>query len=167
MHEPGVTAEENSSCVRSSSGRNYFAKVGSAAEIEQFVGEAEALKAMHIAAPGLAPRLIDSGIVDAAGRGLDAGKPYFVSEYKNMGSLTETAAKKLAKRLAMEMHGYKSTQGFGFAVPTFCGRTRQMNGWYTSWQECYDALIRGLLSKLEDKGGYEELCRKGKQVRER
>ena len=90
-----------------------------------------------------------------------------MSEYKNIGSLTDASAEKLAKRLATEMHNYKSMMGFGFAVPTFCGRTKQDNGWYDSWEQCYDALIGGLLSKLESSGGYDELCSKGEQIRRR
>lgn len=168
-HEPGAIAEKKASYVQSSSGKTYFAKIGSRSEVEQFIGEAEALKAMQIAAPGLAPQLIDSGIIDSetAERDTDVGRPYFVSEYKNIGSLTDAAAKQLAKRLATELHAYKSTQGFGFPVPTFCGRTKQDNGWYASWQECYDVLIGGLLDKLRQKGGYDELCHKGEEVRAR
>lgn len=167
--EPDATVQQRSSYVQSSSGKAYFAKIGSSHEEEQFVGEAEALKAMHTAAPGIAPRLIECGIIgrEMAERDADVGRPYFVSEYKNMSSLTNASAERLAKRLATEMHVYKSTQGFGFAVPTFCGRTKQDNGWYDSWEACYDALIGGLLDKLERKGGYEELCRKGKQVKDR
>lgn len=155
--------------VRSSNGKAYFTKIGSTSEQEQFVGEAEALKAMHTAAPGLAPKLIECGVIDqeTAEYERDVGRPYFVSEYKNMGPLTDTSAKKLAQRLAEEMHQYKSTNGFGFAVPTFCGRTKQDNGWHNSWEECYDALIGGLLAKLEASGGYAELCKKGEQVRRR
>ncbi|KAI0094296.1 fructosamine kinase PKL/CAK/FruK [Irpex rosettiformis] len=155
--------------VRSSSGKSYFAKIGSMSEKEQFVGEAEALKAMHIAAPGLAPELIECGDIDeeTSEHPAEIGKPYFVSEYRNIGSLTDSTAKKLAKRLATELHAYKSTKGFGFAVPTFCGRTKQNNGWYNSWEECFDALIGGLLDKLKATGGYSELCNEGEQVRKR
>lgn len=168
-HEPGVSVEQKGSYVQSSSGKAYIAKLGSPSEIEQFVGEAEALKAMHIAAPGIAPQLIGCGVIDSesAERNADVGRPYFVSEYKYMNSLTDASAKKLAKRLASEMHQYKSTSGFGFQVPTFCGRTKQDNGWYDSWEECYDALIGGLLTKLEARGGFDDLCRRGKQIRQR
>jgi protein-ribulosamine 3-kinase len=170
-HEPGVTVTFHTTMpfVRSSSGKGYFTKIGSVSEKDQFVGEAEALKAMHIAAPGIAPQLIECGFVDeeTAEHQLDAGRPYFVSEYKNIGALTDTSAKKLAERLATEMHNYKSTMGFGFAVPTFCGRTKQDNGWFDSWEQCYDALIGGLLSKLKAAGGHDELCRKGEQIQKR
>ena len=168
-YEPGVTVEQKASYVRSSSGKTYFTKIGSSSEVEQFVGEAEALKAMHVAAPGIAPRLIGCGVLDkeSAERKSEIGKPYFISEYKEMRSLTDASAKKLAKKLATEMHRYKSPYGFGFAVPTFCGRTKQDNGWYESWEQCYSALIGGLLNKLEARGGYEQLCCQGKQIRER
>lgn len=170
-HEPGATVEFHTSepFVRSSTGKAYFTKVGSRSEREQFDGEAECLKAMDTAAPGLAPKLIECGVVDeeTAEYDADVGKPYFVSEYKKMSALTETSAKKLAKRIATELHTYKGTKGFGFEVPTFCGRTKQDNGWYDTWEACYDALIGGLLSKLEAQGGYEALCKKGEQVRSR
>ncbi|KIP10148.1 hypothetical protein PHLGIDRAFT_101768 [Phlebiopsis gigantea 11061_1 CR5-6] len=165
--EPDVFLQKRPSHIQSTSGKAYFAKVGSLDEVEQFIAEAEALKAMHLAAPGLAPRLVDLGVIakDAAENDSDIGRPYFVSEYKNMSALTDASAKRLAQRLATEMHACKSTHGFGFAVPTFCGRTKQDNGWYDSWEACYDALLGGLLSKLEANGGFEELCRKGNQVR--
>ncbi|KAI0697545.1 fructosamine kinase PKL/CAK/FruK [Cytidiella melzeri] len=155
--------------VRSSSGKGYFTKIGLAYEKEQFIGEAETLRAMHKAAPGLAPRLIECGIIDeeVAEHQSDVGKPYFVSEYKSLGPLTDASAKKLAKRLATEMHQYKSTQGFGFAVPTYCGKTRQENGWHETWEQCYDAMIGGLLTKLAADGAYSELCAKGKLIRKR
>lgn len=167
--EPSVTLQQKASHVQSTSGKTYFAKVGSLHEIEQYVAEAEALKTMHLAAPGLAPRLIDSGVIpkEVAEKDSDVGRPYFVSEYKDMSSLTDASGKRLAQRLATEMHAYSSSDGFGFGVPTFCGRTKQDNGWYDSWEACFDALLAGLLSKLETKGGFEELCRKGRQVRER
>ena len=155
--------------VRSSIGNSYFVKIGSKSEKEYFEGEAEALKLMHIAAPGLAPQLIECGLIDeeTCEYPAEIGKPYFVSEYKEMSSLTDSAARKLAQRLATELHAYKSTNGFGFPVPTFCGRTRQDNGWYDTWEECFDSLIGGLLDKLAEGGGYNELCKKGEQVRNR
>lgn len=167
--DPDASFENNSTPLRTSSGKAYFAKMGTKREIEQYVGEAEALKAMEIAAPGIAPRLIECGIVDeeTADSAADVGRPFSVSEYKDMRSLTDASAKQLAKRLATEMHTYKSTKGFGFDVPTFCGATKQDNGWYESWEKCYDALVGGLLDKLQKQGGYEELCGKGEQVRRR
>lgn len=155
--------------VRSSSGKAYFTKIGLAAEKDQFVAEAECLKAMHTAAPGLAPRLIDCGSIgeETAEHSSEVGKVFFVSEYKDIGSLTDESAKRLAKRLASEMHQYKSTMGFGFGVPTFCGRTKQDNGWCDSWEECFDKLLGGLLDKLNARGGHGELCDKGEKIRQR
>jgi protein-ribulosamine 3-kinase len=167
--EPGVTVDQKGAYVQSSSGRAYIAKIGSPSETEQFIGEAKALQAMHTAAPGIAPRLIGCGVLDEvlAEHDSELGRPYFVSEYKHMSSLTAASAKKLAKKLSSEMHQYKSTSGFGFDVPTFCGRTKQDNGWYKTWGECYDALIGGLLSKLEVRGGFQDICHQGQQIRER
>lgn len=167
----GVTVQFHTSepLVRSSTGKAYYTKIGAPSEQEQFFGEAECLKAMHTAAPGLAPRLIECGMIDeeTAEHPREVGKPFFVSEYKNLTSLTDAAANALARRLATEMHAYKSTHGFGFSVPTFCGRTRQDNGWWDTWEECFDKLLGGLLNKLRARGGLEELCSKGEEIRKR
>ncbi|KAI0719953.1 fructosamine kinase PKL/CAK/FruK [Cerioporus squamosus] len=165
---PGVTLQEGSS-LRTSDGKRYFAKLGSASDRDQFIGEAESLKAMHLAAPGLVPKLIDCGIIDenSKERDSDVGRPFFLSEYKDIGSLSSTAAKVLGKRIATELHAYKSTNGFGFHVPTYCGATRQDNGWFETWPECFDALIGGLVDKLQARGPYESLCEQAAQVRKR
>ncbi|KAG1813260.1 fructosamine kinase PKL/CAK/FruK [Suillus subaureus] len=128
--------------IESSLGRKYYAKVGSFSEREQFVGEAESLRAIHNAAPGLAPQVLAAvGPDDSAAT---SEQPYFL--------------------LATELHVYKSTMGFGFHVPTFCGATRQDNNWHQTWEECYSAMIGNLLAKLRDKGTFSELCIKGEQL---
>ncbi|GBE77696.1 fructosamine kinase PKL/CAK/FruK [Sparassis latifolia] len=164
-----INSSAHSPPIQSSSGRGYIGKIGSLSEKDQYIGEAESLKAIDIAAPELAPRLIACGVLDeetAESEG-DIGKPFFLCEYRDMRSLSDSAAEILGKRLATEMHAYKSKKGFGFHVPTYCGRTRQENGWYDSWEQCYDALIGSLLSTLKKRGGYESLCEKGDQVRNR
>ncbi|KZT75010.1 Ketosamine-3-kinase [Daedalea quercina L-15889] len=168
--EPGVTVSASSSPpIQSSSGQGYIGKIGSTSQIEQFIGEAESLRAINIAAPGLAPKLLAAGVFDeeTAENDGETGKPYFLCEYKDMGTLTDSAAKVLGKRLATELHGYKSTMGFGFHVPTFCGATRQANGWFDTWEQCFDALIGGLFDTLKKRGGYETLCKQGDGVRKR
>ncbi|KAI0778350.1 fructosamine kinase PKL/CAK/FruK [Trametes elegans] len=168
--DPRVSLTQDGSSLRSSTGKRYFAKIGSAAERDQFVGEAESLKAIDRAAPGLAPKLVDCGVIDSDSkeRDSDVGRPYFLSEYKDIGSLTSSAAKVLGKRLATELHAYKSPQGvFGFHVPTYCGQTRQDNGWYETWPECYDALVGGLVDKLKARGGFDSLCKQVQEIRER
>lgn len=169
-YDPGSTlshANSSQSRIHSSSGKDYFVKTGTPSEREQFTGEAECLRAIHTAAPGLAPHLLECSVVEPAADipERSVGTLAFVSEYKNMGSLTNSAAQVLAKRLAGELHAYKSTTGFGFAVPTFCGPTRQDNGWYSTWEECFDALVVGLLTKLPSR--YADLQNKGEEVRQR
>ncbi|KAF8922098.1 fructosamine kinase PKL/CAK/FruK [Mucidula mucida] len=93
-----------------------------------------------LTAPGLAPLVLASGISD--------GRPYFISEYKDMGRLSEKSGQELGKRLALELHQYTSNKGFGFHVPTFCGATRMKNGWYETWEECYSEMIKDLLDAL-------------------
>jgi hypothetical protein len=144
--------------IQSSTGETYFVKLGSPSEHEQFVGEAQSLEAIGTAAPGLAPKIFSYGR-DGGGR------PYFVSEYKTLGGLSGNAANVLASRLANELHRHRSHKGFGFEVPTFCGATKQPNGWYQTWEDCYDAFIGNLLEGLS-KGGYNILVKTGNEVRE-
>lgn len=177
--EPGAQFSGGLPQILSSSGKTYYAKAGSPNEKEQYIGEAESLRAMALAAPGLAPSLLAFGFVDGSGEETDGaaggGSPFFISEYKDMSPLTERSGAILGKRLATEMHNYTSPNrglepepergGFGFGVPTFCGATRLRNGWYETWEACFDVLIGDLLSTLEARGGYSDLCRRGQDVR--
>lgn len=165
--EPNATFTASLPTIKSSAGIKYFAKIGSASEKDQYIGEAESLKAMSAAAPGLSPRVLASGVIDSLGNEASSGQPYFLSEYKDFGHLSNKAAGVLAKRLATEMHKYNSTNGFGFHVPTYCGSTRQENGWYETWEACYSEMIGGLLQKLKQKGRFGDLCSKGEEVRTR
>ena len=173
--EPGAQFSGGLPQISSSSGKTYYAKAGSPKEKEQYIGEAESLRAMALAAPGLAPSLLAFGFVRGNGEETDGdagdGSPFFISEYKNMGPLTELSGAILGRRLATEMHNYVSPngfeRGFGFGVPTFCGATRLRNGWYETWERCFDVLIGDLLSTLEARGGYSDLCRKGQDVKQR
>ncbi|KAH7886136.1 Fructosamine/Ketosamine-3-kinase [Phlebopus sp. FC_14] len=149
--------------VTSSAGIKYYAKIGSTSETEQYVGEAESLRAMHEAAPGLVPKVFASGVMDSG----SAGRPYFLSEYKDLTSLNPKSAEVLGQRLAKELHAFKSSKGYGFAVPTYCGATRQDNGWFDTWEGCYSTMIENLLLKLKGRGRYTELVAKGEQVRAR
>ncbi|KAJ7103334.1 fructosamine kinase PKL/CAK/FruK [Mycena belliarum] len=147
----------------SSNGKHYYAKTGSGSEAEQFAGEAESLIQMAAAAPGLAPRVIAAGV-----DGIDGNRPYMISEYKNLASLDDSAARRLGTRLATELHQYSGPQKrFGFGLPTYCGATRLQNGWFDTWDLCFSAMIGDLLSQLEKKGGHASLCTKGQQVRQK
>jgi protein-ribulosamine 3-kinase len=157
--EPNAQFTGTLGSIKSSNGNLYFAKVGSPRDSDQYTGEAQSLQAIYSAAPGLCPRLLASGSSD--------GKPYFLSEYKDLASLSDKSAEILGKRLATELHAYKSTQGFGFAVPTYCGATRQDNGWFNTWEECYSEMIGSLLDKLNRKGSFGDLCSKGEEVRQK
>ncbi|KIY50439.1 fructosamine kinase [Fistulina hepatica ATCC 64428] len=131
-------------CITSStSGKSYFVKLGTSSEVEQFAGEAASLDALHAGAPGLVPRLLAHGVDSGSGR------PYFISEYKDIAYLNNNAGAKLGTRLA-ELHSQGRSPGgrFGFQVPTFCGATRMRNGWYDSWEKCFDVMIGDLLDKL-------------------
>ncbi|KAK7064068.1 Fructosamine kinase PKL/CAK/FruK [Favolaschia claudopus] len=155
--EPGANFTGSPPRLVSSSGKQYFAKGGRPEEAEQYAGEAESLKHIAKAAPGLAPSVVASGS--------DDNIPYMITEYKNLRPLNDASAKRLGERLAKELHIYKGLNGFGFEIPTYCGATRLQNGWFESWEECYSALIGDLLSQLSKKGGYNSLCAKGEKVR--
>lgn len=164
--EPGAQFTFSLPIVTSSAGYTYYAKLGNVTESDQYIGEAESLKAIHDAAPGLTPRLLASGVVGGDSNEA-AGRAYFLSEYKDMGSLSEKSAELLGKRLATELHTFKSNKGYGFNVPTYCGATRQENGWFETWEECYSSMIENLLSKLNDRRRSTELIAKGEEVRSR
>ncbi|KAI0257177.1 fructosamine kinase PKL/CAK/FruK [Lactifluus subvellereus] len=168
--EPGAQFSGVLPQVSSSSGKSYYTKAGSPKEREQYVGEAEALKAMALAAPGLTPSLLALKFVNERGEETEnsgAAIPIFISEYKDITSLTEQSGAILGKRLAQELHNYTSSKGYGFEVPTFCGATRLRNGWYETWERCFDTLVGDLLSTLSARGGHSDLCRKGQDVRTR
>ena len=93
-HEPAdatLTINRAHGGVKSSSGREYFTKSAPSNEAEQYNGEAESLKALNAAAPGLAPQLFS--YVPPNSDDEHGNSCFWVSEYKNMGSLTESAAR--------------------------------------------------------------------------
>ncbi|KAH9997695.1 Ketosamine-3-kinase [Russula compacta] len=168
--EPGAQFSGVLPQVLSSSGKCYYAKVGCPNDRGPYVTEAESLRAIGSAAPGLVPTLLAFGYADENGRETDRGKgtPFFITEYKDMTSLTERSGAILGRRLATEVHSYTSPKGFGSDVPAYYGgSTRLRNGWYKTWERYVDALIGDLLSTLEARGGYIDLCQKGQYVRAR
>lgn len=169
--EPDASFSGRLPRIQSSSGRAYYAKLGSEVDREQWEGEAESLKAMHKAAPGVAPQLLAFGVIDTKGDEITESdrrcQPFFLSEYVDFGSLTNDAAALLGKRLASEMHVHESTQGYGFAVPTYCGATRFQNGWYETWEECFDAMIGEMLGYIKKRGQFAQLRAKGEELRKR
>ena len=157
--DPSATLTYSPPRITSSNGATYYAKLGSTSEQPQYTAEIASLNAIQDAAPGLAPSILLSGTLE----GTD--QPYMISEYKHLSNLTDSSARRLATRLATELHQHTSDKGFGFDVPTFCGPTRQENGWYETWKECFDHLIGGLLDGLRKKG-YPDLYEKGERVRD-
>jgi fructosamine-3-kinase len=157
--------------VFSSSGKVYYAKTGTPNDRGAYTTEAESLKALNLASPGLVPKLLAFGFADENGRETDGGgrdSPFFITEYKHMTSLTEHSGAVLGRRLATEVHNYASPKGFGSeVVPYYGGATRLRNGWFKSWEKYVDALIADLLATLEARGGFSDLCRKGQDIRAR
>ncbi|KAG8910787.1 hypothetical protein FRC00_007557, partial [Tulasnella sp. 408] len=151
--------------VKSSKGDIFFVKTGHARNYDHWKGEAESLKAMYAAAPGICPRLIAFGDDEESKQ-----RPYMISEYKQFTSLSSTSGKVLAKRMALELHEPKNSEAeakgrFGFEWPTYCGATRLENGWFDTWDEAYASLIKTLLDGLRQEGRtYSEICNLGDQV---
>jgi protein-ribulosamine 3-kinase len=143
--------------ISSTSGKSYYVKEGSASNAEQWAGEVESLKAIEAAAPGLAPHVYAHGT-------LDNGRPFMISEYKDFKHLTTSGAVELAKRMATEVHQFKSLHGFGFEVPTYCGATRFENGWHPTWERCYSSMYQHLVDSIRKKGGNNQLCDIGDRV---
>ncbi|KZS95863.1 Ketosamine-3-kinase [Sistotremastrum niveocremeum HHB9708] len=158
------TSPKYGNTITSSSGAVYFCKKTTAAS-EQFTGEAESLRLMYDAAPGLCPKLF------ACGDDEESGETYFISEYLRLGhGLSDTAANTLAKRMAEELHkGTSETRKFGFGCPSYCGATRLNHGWFDTWEECYSSMIKELLDHLRDKSAsrYSETLDLGEKLRER
>jgi len=157
--EPAASFKGRLPKIQSSDGGLYFCKIGSPAEALQYAGEAKSLEIMDAAAPGLVPKLLSFSTTES-------GEPVWISEYKDIAPLNNNAAILLAKRLATELHQKTNSEGFGFSIPTYCGATKLENGWFSTWAECYSAMIGDLLGQLEKKGRYQDLCQKGQQVRD-
>lgn len=147
--------------IVSSSGRIYYAKLGSPSDADQFAGEAACLKIFRAISPGIAPNVLACGV------DTNTGRPYMISDYLDIGGrLNDQAAKELARKLALEVHSYTSENGmYGFDVPTFCGATRFDNKWCETWDKAFGGMIESLLERIKtDGGGDAELFRMGEQV---
>lgn len=110
--------------TNSRTNRTYFAKQGR--NVAQILGEAEGLRLMAQASPGLVPSIY------LAEESKDGRTALFLSEYINLGRSTSSSMSKLAEKMANELHNpeaHVGVAGFGFARPTHCGVTKQDNTW--------------------------------------
>ena len=108
-------------------GKQYIAKSGNA----QVYGEGLGLKRMDEASRGIAPQ------IHALEQSSEGG--WFISDYISLGRSSTSSKKRLAVKLANELHNPKNHTGvkkFGFDVPTHCGVTEQDNTW--EWVEPHD-----------------------------
>jgi protein-ribulosamine 3-kinase len=74
------------------------------------------LKEIQAAAPGLAPKVYKFGFLankveEDGDEGARSERPFMISEYKFLQPLSGKQSLELAKRLALELHAYKSDQG--------------------------------------------------------
>lgn len=159
--DPSASFSGHAPRIISSSGKMYYVKLGSTSEVEQFAGEASCLKVFSAISPGIAPKVLSHNVDK------NSGRPYMISDYLDVGGrLDDKAAKVLAKRLALEVHGHTSENGmYGFDVPTFCGTTRFDYKWCNTWDKAFGGMIESLLERIETGGGGDtELFRMGKEV---
>ncbi len=161
--EPSATFSGRPPRVSSSSGTTYFVKLGTPSEVEQYAGEAAALKLFDRSSPGIAPKLLEDGVDKITGR------PYMISEYIDAGSssLSNRTAQYLAEKLATQVHSLTSENGkFGFSIPSHCGVTKIQNGWFDTWEEAYSKMIGELLDGIEEQGRDPsgQLVKMGKEV---
>ncbi|KAG8761560.1 hypothetical protein FRC14_002747 [Serendipita sp. 396] len=156
-------------CVRSSGSACYYVKTGSPLEMEQYQGETKSLEAIEQAAAGLAPRVFSVGYIQADEDEEDEDeeenqRSYMISEYKFLQPLSGDRALELARRLALELHAFKSDRGFGFECATYCGATRTQGRFFESWAACFADMIQSLLSTLRDQPQWKEVVNLGDQI---
>jgi protein-ribulosamine 3-kinase len=107
-----------------------LAKVGSPKEREQYVGETESFKAMAF-------RLVNEHEEGNRGqRGYPRLRLGVQEHHPSDGAVRSDPGVKIGQGAAYpyELEGR-------FEVPTFCGATRLRNGWYETWEQCFDVLI--------------------------
>ncbi|RHZ56483.1 hypothetical protein CDV55_106120, partial [Aspergillus turcosus] len=132
--------------------RRYFVKTsadGKAAE-EMFRGEYESLNAIADCVPGLCPRALAWGPLDADPADAEDSdskrKSFFLAtEFLELGA--GAGGRRTGESLAQRLGKLHSTPApadpetgrrrFGFPVATFCGDTKQPNRWRDSWAEFY------------------------------
>lgn len=162
--EPGAAFIESGYQVQSlKTNRCYFVKYGATKDAEHFEGEAESLRAMYAACPGICPRLFEYSLDEIS------HKPIFISEYKRISRpLNNDAGRQLGEMLAeMHLKGISPNGKFGFGIPTYCGNTRMRNGWDETWAAAYDKKVGDLLDTLKEAGDHEDLCAMGSDLREK
>jgi len=151
---------------------------------KHFVGEAKSLELIEKAAPGLAPLVFRVGTIlckDEEEGETPQETQFMISEYKFLQPLRGEDALLLARRLALELHAYKSERGqdiafqksanrmltpsgYGFECATYCGATRTQGAFFDTWAACFADMITSLLSNLRTKSQYSELIKLGDEI---
>jgi fructosamine-3-kinase len=121
----------------------FFAKWNAEAPPDLFEAEGRGLREMARARSSLA---IPSVLVASGPRGGSAG--FIVMEYLDPRAAHAPADEEVLGRGLAELHRFGAKQ-FGFAGDTYCGSTRQANGWGDSWPEFYsERRLRPLLDAI-------------------
>lgn len=117
------------------------------------IGEAFSLQMIERAAPGLAPLVFRTGIVmhkenedDDEEEEEDEECPFTISQYKYLQPLNGTYSLVLAKRLALELHAFKSEKGEHFNT----NRDEFSN--HRSQSQVLDSIVRPIAEPLVRKG---------------
>lgn len=91
-------------------------------------------------------------------------RPFMISEYKFMQPLQGQHALDLARRLALELHAFKSDRGFGFECATYCGVTRTQGKFFDTWAACFADMVKSLLSNLREDSQWAEVVKLGDEI---
>ena len=113
--------------TNTTTGKDYVAKgTSNHQNTLQLLGEAEGLRRMDAASPGVCPKL------HYAGKLGDGSCAIFLSDFVCLGRSNTPSLNVLAEKLASQLHNpdcHSDEQQFGFPVPTHCGVTQQDNTW--------------------------------------
>ncbi|KAL6229202.1 hypothetical protein BDW75DRAFT_235378 [Aspergillus navahoensis] len=145
--------------------RKYFVKTSADGEAskEMLAGEYESLNAISSAVPGFCPRAIAWGPLEEDG---NPRKSYFLAtEFLDLRAAGR-GGPSLAQRLG-KLHSTPAPKDpetgkrlFGFAVPTFCGDTKQPNRPCESWAEFYaNERLLTILATSEKRNGKDAALR--------
>ena len=151
----------------SSDGGLYSADIGDKSDSNShsdFIrAEVESLERLRQAAPKLVPETPHYRHRQCG----ELGRPLIICEFGQFNPEWSSAfATTLGRRLAQEVHtSVHVSDGFGSCHATYYRGLKIVDRHYTSWKECYEALIVNLLSHLRSEE-YSELRRQvGKAIK--
>jgi hypothetical protein len=154
--------------ITSSSRGVYTARIGDDLKehFEDINRERFSLHHLREVVPKLVPKMFSVRFEKGSSTSNQPHQPYIIYKYEKLQSLSPTSAKTLGQQLATKIHECKTQVGFGYYYPVYYRGIKIIDGWFGSWEACYQALITGALSHLES-DEYSGLNRQVEKVKER